>query len=128
MIVFEIVLCLLWIILASYTLRTMRNTEIEEYMNIIQVIDKKEFKKQSQHEYHEIFENLEEAILLFSENRITFSNQAFNEIMNGLNISQEESENVKDSLLDIKFFRLYRSEEMYSNQNEESMQDLRRRK
>ena len=78
-------------------------------MTLMQQMDKEEFKKQKKQEYHEIFENLQEAILLFSNNSIAFSNQAFNEIFKGVGIMLEASKKVQDNVLDIEAFRLYRS-------------------
>ena len=65
------------------------NIETEQSMKLMQKVQEKDHIKQTTHDYNEIFENLEEGIVLFSQNKINFCNHIFNEILFGLKVIQD---------------------------------------
>ena len=56
-----------------------------------------------------MFENLEEGILVASPDTVHFSNHIFNDIIKGMNAIENIKDHVKDSVLDIKLFKVHRS-------------------
>ena len=72
------------------------------------------------HTYHEIFENIQEGILLFSNNKIEFTNSMFQTILKSINVINELRTSVKDEiLLDLKIFKLYRGQDMIGKSSDE---------
>jgi len=56
------------------------------------------------YELHEIFENLELGIILVQNCSISFSNHIFKGILKNINILDNETDKVKDSILDLRIF------------------------
>ena len=57
-----------------------------------------------------MFENLEEAIILLLNGEIQFINKVFTKLLLGLNIIESHSEAFKAEVMDIKMFKLFRSD------------------
>ena len=62
---------------------------------------------------NEIFSNLSEGIILVKKNCINFANEVFNEILKSVNIDPDSP-----GLMDIKMFRLYRSNEHFDEEGD----------
>ena len=67
---------------------------------------------------HEVFENLEEGIVLFKNNTIDFSNKVFHDILNSLGIIESSQSKVDDLILDYRIFTLFRCDELTDELNE----------
>ena len=79
-------------------------------MELIKITHRKKFEKKMSDELKEIFENLEEGILLIKNNSINFANRMFYKILKSINIISSD-DLIKDSVLDLKIFCLFRSTE-----------------
>ena len=73
---------------------------------LIAIIKKNELEQKMTREQNEIFENLEEGILLLKDNTINFSNQIFKNIFKDINVIGDHDE-VTDAILDMKVFKLF---------------------
>ena len=60
-------------------------------------------------EYNEMFENLEEGILVADKDSVRFSNRIFNNIMKGLNLISDIEDKLNEDVMNKKIFKLYRS-------------------
>jgi len=68
-------------------------------------------KKAMSNEYNEIFANLDEAIILFSNGAINFCNQKVHEVFKSIKIINDVSDEIKNEFMDLKIFKLFRSGE-----------------
>ena len=71
-------------------------------------------------EMNELFENLEEAILVFKHNAINYTNQLLKDILNNINVVVNNKP-ISNQILDYKIFKLFESDEQETNEN---MNDL----
>ena len=79
-------------------------------MELIKLIDLKEFQKQISDEMNELMQNLEEGILVSKDNTIHFTNQIFNNILHDINVTAEIGK-MDETTLDFKIFKLFENEE-----------------
>jgi hypothetical protein len=81
-------------------------------MELIKVIDRTEFEKKMSNELHQIFENLEEGILLFKNDSVNFTNALFRTILKNVNLINDDrlwiQEGSLDHILDCKIFKVFR--------------------
>ena len=56
-------------------------------------------------EMFEIFENLEEGIVLFKQDAINFKNQIFIDLLKNINVVSDDENN---DIIDLKIFKLYK--------------------
>ena len=84
-------------------------------MELIKIINKGEFERKMSNELNEVFENLEEGILLIKNNSINFANRMFHKILKNINIINSNTQEIEETILDYKIFRLFRNIRMSSD-------------
>ena len=60
-------------------------------------------------EMNELFEHLQEGILVFKDNTINFTNKIFHNILQNINVAKN-NEKISDCILDYKIFKLHENE------------------
>ena len=93
-------------------------------MELIKIINKGDFEKKMSNEVNEIFENLEEGILLIKNNSINFANKMFHQILQNMSIISSNGDNIEEGVLDYKMFRLFRNIQ-FSDTSESSISDCK---
>ena len=84
-------------------------------MELIKIINKGESEKKMSDELNEIFENLEEGIILIKNNSINFANKMFHKILQNIHLIHANENHIHEGILDYKIFRLFRSMDFSSH-------------
>ena len=64
--------------------------------------------KQMSADYHELLQNLEEGIILVSNNTVNFSNNIFLDILKATKMVDDKSSTIPTNAMDLKIFKLFR--------------------
>ena len=103
----------LWCIAAGHTLLQMQNIYIDQHSKLINIIKQLKAKKNFSNENNEIFQNLDEGIIVMQNGAINFSNQLFKEILKSMNVVTDTSVKLTQAVMDMKIFKLHRSGENF---------------
>ena len=76
--------------------------------------------QQNDQDYKQMFENLEEGIILYTKGKIYYANKIFNKIIKGLDIIKRKSSTVSDDVMNLKIFKLYRCGKMFEDEEDSS--------
>ena len=95
----------------SYVITGMANQTHRQLQQVAKISQEVKTVRAVSQEYKEILSSLEEAIIVFKDKEINYSNHLFNTIMEGL-----ETESQK---LDQKTFKVYRQEEELEQKSQE---------
>lgn len=63
-------------------------------------------------DYHELLQNLEEGIILVSNNSVNFSNKIFLDILKATKMVDDKSSTIPEDVMDLKIFKLFRAGDM----------------
>ena len=72
--------------MVMYLYAHLKSIERDQYTKLIEMMAASQFKKQTSDEMNEIFENLEEGIVIFKNRQINFTNSIFIEILKSINV------------------------------------------
>ena len=81
-------------------------------MELVKIIDKGKLEQQISNETQEIFENLEEGIVVLKNNTIDFGNKVFHNILNNIGAIESTHSQIHDQILDYQIFQLFRCDEV----------------
>ena len=89
-IIYTFVFTIITTLVVMYLYAHLKSIERDQYTKLIEMMAASQFKKQTSDEMNEIFENLEEGIVIFKEKQINFTNSNFIEILKSINVIPED--------------------------------------
>lgn len=94
-------------------------------MEFIKLINKQELENQQRitQELNEVFENLEEGILILKDKQISYSNQIFKDVLDNVQIEMKGDQTDQD-ILDLKILKVYVNKETSNSDSKQYEKQL----
>lgn len=95
----------------QYFIDKLSNVNSNKTLHINNIFKERELYNELHNEYQQIFESLEEGIVVVKNDKISFTNEMFHQIFkNDASYSQEANFSQHDAEIDFKIFKVFRDE------------------